>query len=228
MKIASVDQMRRCDAYTIEHHVPSMELICRAAYSVFCAVEWHGRIAIAVGSGNNGADGFALACILKEHHYDCTVFVVSSRLHAECAAWSERAEAEGVTVMQYDRGCFDGFDILVDCMLGTGFNGCVKERYRNAIYEMNASEAYVVSVDINSGMDGDNGAGEVIVQSDLTVTIEFVKCGQLLPNAGKYMKRLVCVQIGIVDSEGLRELSKEKAVPWLDMESKNYALETLS
>ena len=222
IKTATVEQMRRCDAYTIEHNVPSMELIRRAAYSVFCEVDWYGSIAIAVGSGNNGADGFALACILKEHELDCTVFTVSERLHEECAAWAERARGLGVPVKAYEKGCFGGFDILVDCMLGTGFHGSVKERYRQAILEMNASRGYVVSVDINSGMNGDSGAGETVVCSDLTVTVQFVKQGQLTEAAAGYMKRLGCVDIGIADTENLELLREEQLVPRLDTRLRNY------
>ena len=61
----SVENMRRSDAYTIENFVPSLELMYRAAYGVFCQVGWYGKIAILAGSGNNGGDGYALACILK-------------------------------------------------------------------------------------------------------------------------------------------------------------------
>ena len=222
VKTVTVEQMRRSDVYTIEHLVPSMELIRRAAYSVFCEVDWFGNIAIAAGSGNNGADGFALACILKEHGIDSTVFTVSERLHDECAMWAERASENGVMIHPYKRGCFVGYDMIIDCMLGTGFQGSLKEAYRNAIEEINDSHAYVVSVDINSGMNGDSGAGELIVCSSLTVTVEFVKRGQLTQNAGWYIKRLVCVEIGIADSEGAECVADDLMVPWLEREARCY------
>ncbi len=66
----SVANMRESDRRTIENHVPSLTLMYRAAMGVYRATEWRGRIAIAVGSGNNGGDGFALACILKENGID--------------------------------------------------------------------------------------------------------------------------------------------------------------
>lgn len=222
MKLVTVEQMRRNDAYTIEHHVPSMELIRRAAYSVFREVSWDGIIGIVVGSGNNGADGFALACILKEHNMNPTVFTVSSRLHRECALWAEKAAGLGVRIEPYESGCLGGFDILVDCMLGTGFSGALKPDYLNAIREINQSGAYVVSVDINSGMNGDSGAGECVVSSDLTVTVEFVKRGQLTTAAGEHVKRLVCVQIGIVDAYGAEDVSEELQVSWLDRQPRQH------
>ena len=66
------------------------------------------------------------------------------------------------------------------------------------IEEINNSSAYVVSVDINSGMNGDTGDAEQAVFSDLTVTIGYVKTGLIAENAGRYIKRLVCTDIGIV------------------------------
>lgn len=78
----SVENMRQSGAYTIANMVPSLELMYRAAYGVFKAVNWSGRVAIVVGSGNNGGDGFALACILKENYYDCTSQKTQKRLQS--------------------------------------------------------------------------------------------------------------------------------------------------
>lgn len=201
----SVDNMRQSDAYTIANLVPSLELMHRAAYGVFKAATWQGRTAIVVGSGNNGGDGFALACILKAHSYDCTVFTVSQRLSQDSAYYAAKAKEVGISIRPFDASCLEGYTIVVDCLLGTGFQGTVRENYRTAIDAINASGAYVVSVDINSGMNGDTGEAELAVYSDLTVTIGYVKNGLLTRSAGKYMKRLVCADIGI---ELVREENK--------------------
>lgn len=193
----SVDNMRRSDAYTIENLVPSLELMHRAAYGVFLSHHWTAPVAIAAGSGNNGGDGFALACILKEHGIDCTVFTVSSRLSADSSFYAEKAASAGVVIRPYTPGCLQGFATIVDCLLGTGFQGAVRQDYRTVIEEINASPAFVISVDINSGMNGDTGLCETAVYSDLTVTIGYVKQGLVAPHAGAYMKKLVCADIGI-------------------------------
>ena len=221
----SVENMRQSDAETIAKFVPSLELMRRAADGVFRAAKWHGKVAIVVGSGNNGGDGFALACILCRENIDCAVFTVSQRLSEDSAYYAEQAKKLGVAIFPFTTGCLDGFDMVVDCLLGTGFQGALRENYRTAIEEINASNAQVISVDINSGMNGDTGEGELIVRSDLTVTIGFVKNGLVTPNAGNYMKRLVCADIGI-------RLAKEEnkicatseyhpnaipCPPWLDM-----------
>lgn len=222
----SVENMRLSDAYTIANLVPSLELMYRAAYGVFKAVNWSGRTAIVVGSGNNGGDGFALACILKEHNYDCTVYTVSQRLSADSAYYAEKAASVGISIQPFEPGCLTGYTIVVDCLLGTGFQGTLRNNYRTAIEAINASEAYVVSVDINSGMNGDSGDAELAVHSDLTVTIGYVKRGLISENAGCHMKRLVCADIGIAlvkeewkvcgDQEKL-EAGQFRCPVWLDM-----------
>ena len=197
MDCISVENMRLSDAQTIAQFVPSLELMGRAAEGVYRAVQWHGRVAIVVGSGNNGGDGFALACILRRQGIDCGIFTVSNRLSADSAHYAEKAVALGVPVHPYAPGCLKGFDMAVDCLLGTGFSGGVRDNYRAAIEGINESGAEVISVDINSGMNGDTGEAEIAVCSDLTVTIGFVKNGLVTENAGRYMKRLVCTDIGI-------------------------------
>jgi len=222
----SVANMRQSDAYTIANYVPSLELMYRAANGVFKAVNWKGRSAIVVGSGNNGGDGFALACILENHGYDCTVFTLSERLSEDSSHYAKLAKNAHIAIVPYTSGCLDEYDILVDCLLGTGFQGNVREPYSAAIQEINNNPGYVVSVDINSGMDGDTGDAVLAVQSDLTVTIGFVKTGLISENAGRYIRKLVCTDIGILLAKeeykicGPDELIVENSYPcpsWLDM-----------
>ena len=193
----SVENMRQSDAWTIANLVPSLELMGRAAEGVYRVVKWHGKVAIVVGSGNNGGDGFALACIMKRQGMDCEIFTLSNRLSADSAYYAENAKNLNVPIRPYMPGCLEGFDMAVDCLLGTGFAGGVRENYRAAIEGINESGAEVISVDINSGMNGDTGEAEIAVRSDLTVTIGYVKNGLVTQNAGRYMKRLRCTDIGI-------------------------------
>ena len=195
----SVSNMRLSDSNTIKSGISGLELIHRAAMAVYNTVQWSGRIAVFVGGGNNGADGFALAGILKENNYDVTVISVSRNLHSDCAFYATNAEKFGVPIISYKVGetNLEDYGIIVDCLLGTGFHGPLKDSYIDAICSINSSNAYVVSVDINSGMNGDTGDGEYVVQSDLTIAIQFVKIGQTFLTAGAYMRKLKCVDIGI-------------------------------
>lgn len=208
----SVQNMRISDQRTIEKGTPGIELIRRAAYGVYRNVVWNGKVAIVCGSGNNGADGFALACILRSKEIDVTAIKISERLHDDCSYFALEAEKCGVPLLFYKVGIhmLHEYDIIVDCMLGTGFQGELREIYRCAIEEINETSSYVVSVDINSGMNGDTGEGSAIVYSDLTVAIEFIKYGMILDGSSEYIKRLICVKIGIELAEPEKQICNEK------------------
>lgn len=224
----SVENMRQSDENTIARFVPSLELMHRAAWGVFQAVSWKAPVAILSGSGNNGGDGFALACILREHGFDCCVFTLSQRLSQDSAFYADKAASMGISIRPFEDTCLGGFGTVVDCLLGTGFQGKLRDSYRTAIEAVNACGAYVVSVDINSGMNGDSGEAELAVRSDITVTIGYVKTGLISENAGNYMKKLVCARIGIILAReeykilppgvAPKSASHLRCPPWLDME----------
>ncbi len=241
-KIISVEQMRKSDAYTIENFVESKELMYRAAMGVYESYgEWRGKkIAIVVGGGNNGGDGYALAGILKKNGIDSDLIKVSDKMSADGQYYWGIAKDAGVKVFQFVKGesankeiadkeivdkeivdkentdkeiadketadkdggmtvCgFDAYDVIVDCILGTGFQGEVRGKAKDAIEAINGSSAYVISVDINSGMNGDTGEAFTALKSDLTVSIGFLKKGLVTDEAKKYIGRLVNVDIGIV------------------------------
>lgn len=215
--VVSVENMRLSDAYTIANFVPSAELMYRAAMGVFKAYRWHGSTAIVADSGNNGGDGFALAWILKERGFDCTVFTVSPKMSDDGAWYAEKARQAGVIVRPFEKECLAGFSTVVDCLLGTGFSGTIRDRFREAIEAINASDSFVISVDINSGMNGDSGEAELAVRSALTVTIGYVKKGLVAEIAGKYIKRLICADIGIVLIKDEGYITEETRPSWLDM-----------
>jgi NAD(P)H-hydrate epimerase len=94
-------------------------------------------------------------------------------------------------------GNFTGYDIVVDCLLGTGFSGTVSGNIQTAIEQINTSNAYIISADINSGLNGDTGIGEIAVNSDLTVSIGAYKTGLFLNDAPYYIGSMINTDIGI-------------------------------
>lgn len=206
----SVAKMRESDAYTIAHFTESKELMRRAAQGIFDAVEstagWQGKkIAIAAGSGNNGGDGYALAGILAGKGIPAHIFRVSEKFSEDGLYYYKQALAKGVPAELFAAGAgaepLAGYDIIVDCILGTGFAGTPRGAAAEAIRAINASGAYVVSADINSGMNGDTGEAVLAVRSDLTVSIGFYKTGLFLGRAPELIHELVNVDIGIVLAE---------------------------
>ena len=203
-KIISVEMMRKSDAYTIENFVPSKELMYRAANGVYEShKEWTGkRIAIVVGGGNNGGDGYALAGILAKNGIKSTVIRVSEKMSEDGKYYCDIAEELSVEMISFtEETDLKAYNVIVDCILGTGFTGEVRGMAKTAIEAINESGAYVISVDINSGMNGDTGEAVLAVRSDLTVSIGYLKTGLVTEAAKEYIGKLVNVDIGIVLAE---------------------------
>ena len=196
----SVEKMREYDRYTIENYLPSKELMFRAAMGVYKSGEWNNKkIAIVCGSGNNGGDGYALAGILADNGIIADIYRVSEKFSEDGLYYFNMAMEKGaVDVCFFEETVFSCYDIVVDCILGTGFKGEPRGLAALAIERINQSGAYVVSVDINSGLDGDTGIGKIAVKSDLTVSIGFYKKGMFLNDAPSLIGDLVNVDIGIV------------------------------
>ena len=195
--VLSVENMRTSDAWTCEHVTPGRELMARAARAIFEAVDWHAPVAIVCGSGNNAGDGYALALLLHAHGIPCTVFLLKEKFSADGRYYYEQCLSAGVETRLWDGADLTGYATVVDCLLGTGFRGEVRGTVRAAIEAVNRSGAYVVSADINSGLDGDNGLGDCCVRSDLTVSIGGYQPGHFLNRSKDVMRRKCNADIGI-------------------------------
>lgn len=197
--VISVENMRQSDRMTIDSGTPSLVLMRRAAEGIRAAYSYPGKTAVVVGSGNNGGDGFALAEILAQEGKEVDIYTVSDHFSEDSGYYRERVLKAGVDVRPYTDGCLAPYDTIVDCLLGTGFAGEVKGRYRDVITGINASSAFVISADINSGMNGDTGEYSLAVRSDITVTIGYLKTGLVTAYLKKdpAIGKLVRVDIGI-------------------------------
>ena len=196
--VLSVENMRESDANTIGRGVPGTELMKRAALGIFESVEWNGKVAVVCGSGNNAGDGYALALILAEHDVDVTLILIYDRFSDDGRYYYDRCvDSEVKIIMLDDDTDLSGYDIIVDCLLGTGFKGKVREEIEAVIKKINSSNAYIVSADINSGLDGNSGISRCCVRSDMTVSIGSFKPGHFLNMAKDVMGQKTNCDIGI-------------------------------
>ena len=176
-KITSVAAMRRSDAAEIANGTPSKTLMYRAGLGVYQSYDWHGNIDIVCGSGNNAGDGYVLAMLLQNAGYTCRIVRTSEKLSPDGAYYFAKCRDAGIPVTRNIE--FSQTDVIVDCLLGTGFQGQLRSDLHGIVEQIAASGAYVISVDINSGMYGDTGEG-FCVRSDLTVSIGTLKYGHLV------------------------------------------------
>ena len=219
-RTVSVETMRRSDAYTIENFVPSKELMWRAGTGIFEAAgealgaepgkgeaaggQWPEPVAIACGKGNNAGDGYVVAELLHKARVDCTIVLLAEdRFSEDGLYYFQRCQELGVPVKVWAESVSDfaGYKVIVDAILGTGFAGDVRGAAADMINAINAAGeagAFVISADINSGLNGDTGMGTTYVRSDLTVSIGDFKHGHFQGLAGEAMKSKVNKDIGII------------------------------
>ena len=197
-QMVSVETMRRSDAYTIANLVPSKELMYRAGKGIFDAVCWRVPVGIVCGKGNNAGDGYVAALLMKESDIPCELLLTSDVFSEDGKYYFDQCVEAGVPYRFYD-GTEDltCYGSILDCLFGTGFSGEVRPPFDMIIRKINESGAYVVSADINSGLNGDTGLGTVFVYSDLTVSIGTYKYGHFRGLSDQAMKEKINVDIGI-------------------------------
>jgi NAD(P)H-hydrate epimerase len=89
-------------------------------------------------------------------------------------------------------------DLVVDAILGTGFQGQVRSPIAELISAINAArKGYTVAIDVPSGLDCDTGRpGGEAIRADLTVTFVAPKVGFLQPGAVEWTGEVRVVGIG--------------------------------
>ncbi len=210
--IISVELMRLSDENTIKNKIPSKELMYKAGKAVFEAGCFKGPAAIVCGSGNNAGDGYVMALEMKKAKIPCTLVLLGDKFSKDGLYYFQKCKEEGIEYFYFTEDfSFDPYKEIVDCIFGTGFKGEPRGISKDAINKINASKKRVVSVDINSGLNGDTGKYETAVKSDLTVSVGYFKTGFFIGDAPKVIGELKNVDIGI-------ELLDE---PWILIEDKD-------
>jgi NAD(P)H-hydrate epimerase len=186
MKITTAAEMREIDRATTERFgVPSLTLMENAGSAIaqFILEQYSqaNRIAVVCGKGNNGGDGFVVARKLHRAGRVVEVLLLAapSDLRGDALAMFERLPLQPIIVQtpqelrNESARSLANSDLIVDAILGTGFQPPVKGLYGDAIVAMNRSGKSVIAVDIPSGADSDamtEQSGEGISRADAIVT----------------------------------------------------------
>ena len=206
----SIEQMRRFDKNTIDTKISSVNLMLKAAKSVYDEIDKDKKIYIISGSGNNGGDGIALTKLLVDNGYKPSLFLISNKVSKDSEYFLNQINTYE-NIFDISK-CDYKADIIVDCILGTGFHGKVEEPILSVIKNINKSKAYVVSVDIPSGLNGNNGIDQNSVKADKTIAIQFYKYGHFLNDAKDFVGELVVKNIGIEKTEKVVKIIEKKDV----------------
>ncbi len=175
-------RMRAVDAWAIEEQgVPSLELMERAGEGlagVVSSVAPDGAIAVVCGKGNNGGDGLVAARVLREQGREVVVFLLSDPTELRGDAAVNLEGLPGAAPVAFAPEALGGASVLVDALLGTGFEGAPREPVAGAIEALNSHGAPVVAADVPSGVDASTGVvAGVAVRAAATATFHAAKPG---------------------------------------------------
>ncbi|MDF1545853.1 MAG: NAD(P)H-hydrate dehydratase [bacterium] len=216
MYLVTAEQMRRIDSEAINKKgIPSLELMENAGRGIAEQIQTDilsginsANIILFCGNGNNGGDGFVIARYLKEQGHKPQVYYPGpeEKLSEDCAANLKRAKEIGVTIEQVQdikqiivdtNAC----DLVVDAIFGTGFSGAPRGVPGDLIRYINDLDLTVVSVDLPSGLNADNGQhqGEV-VSADYTYPLALPKYGLYVSPGRELSGKIRVVPIGIPEN----------------------------
>jgi hydroxyethylthiazole kinase-like uncharacterized protein yjeF len=229
MKILTAQQMREIDRLTVERcGISYPTLMETAGARVVEAITEHGEpitksvFSVFCGKGNNGGDGAVaarllwmrgapLVCVyifgrIAETKGEArTNFEIISQICEEerkRANFFSRLSIQEITEEEDASHIYDGADVMIDALFGTGLARPAEGLYAKAIESINyhRDSATVVSVDIPSGLSSDTGQPiGPCIQADLTVSFTAPKIGNVLAPAADANGKLIIATIGTPD-----------------------------
>jgi hydroxyethylthiazole kinase-like uncharacterized protein yjeF len=212
--VATTDQMRGIDRAAIEADgLPGIALMENAGRGVADEILSRfpdlapGDVVVAVGRGNNGGDGLVVARHLAGTGVEPLVFSVGDpeELTGDALVnWNVfRAGGRGAWVVEGEgdvdefRRAVERAAVVVDALLGTGVSGEPWGLFAPVIRAVNDCPAFVVAVDVPSGLDSTTGGAGLAVRADLTVTFGCPKTGLFLPPGYLLAGEVVTAPIGV-------------------------------
>lgn len=169
---------------------------------------------IIAGFGNNGGDGYSLARMLYSKGKKVTIFSLKDYKYSnECynnLKRCEKLDIDFIFSLEDLKEILSKVDIVIDALFGVGLDRELNDFFKQIIYLINKEKLKykVVSIDIPSGLDSDNGKiyGDCI-KADETLSIITYKKGFFNYNSSLYTGKIKIIKDIILTNNELLKLS---------------------
>jgi len=225
-------QMKEIESFTrIQRNMTEVELIKEAGIrsAEFFLAEMKPKIAeritILSGPGNNGIDAIEMALELKKKGYAPFLVLVSHEEIESFEIIEEFLRVSGPEQLEPFKLVIDQTSIFVDGLFGTGLSRDVSGIYKEIIQLMNDSGKRIYSIDIPSGIDGENGLERGIsIHADCCGVIGFLKTGNLLGDALDSSKVFKVIEMEMLIPEHIHGLTylEEEIIPSIPRPQNSY------
>ena len=149
-------------------------------------------ILIVCGSGNNGADGIALARLLHTK-FDVNLYLFTTPKSSMSQLQLQRAKTLDINTINE---VFEA-DIIVDCIFGTGLNKPLDDKSINLLNTLNSYNSYKIACDIPSGIDNLGQVKTIAFEADTTITMGALKTSLFSDIAKDYVGEIIVANLGV-------------------------------
>lgn len=193
-------------------------LINRAASFAFSLIQQHfpqvKTLGILCGSGNNAADGYALAIKAKTRGYKIHLFQLTEPNFSEAGVRiQQEAQDFEITPTQLTAEALLNSNLLIDAIFGIGLNRPLEKDWEGILELINLTPRPKLALDIPTGIDATTG--EVLgyaIKADMTASFIAPKLGQAI-NAefsGKVIENSLDIPASILQT-------KPSAISWQNL-----------
>ena len=168
------------------------------------------KVLIIIGKGNNGSDGLALAHKLLTKANKIHVFAPMGRDNDNLLTNFSQSGGKvwGITnkisVKDFTNLLKDS-DLIIDAIFGTGINKKISHPLDIYISKINESKKPIISIDIPSGLNPDNGNYDKnSVTSHTTLMLGYPKKGCVLYKNPEILGNLILLDIGIKNTKKIK------------------------
>ena len=219
------EQVRQFDRIAIDDlGISGIELMEKAGKAIFefarsafpDAKHW----SVVCGLGNNGGDGYVVARLAREAGLDIELLQLGdfSRVKGDALHHLKLAEQAGIKCQTFsviDKKS----QLIVDAVFGTGLDRDITGDWLNAINAINRHRAPVVSADIPSGLNSDNGSvmGGVVT-ADSTVTFIGLKQGMFTAEGPARCGQIIFDGLDVPARVYASSLLAARRIDWLKLQ----------
>ena len=193
----TVNEMKALENQAVANGISKLELMERAGDAISEELRGFDKILFICYHGNNGGDGFnAAKKLIETNEVDVFFIGKEEKLKKEARqnfnTLKNIEQETGKEIFLRKKLDEDQYDVIVDCILGIGVKGELKEPILSAINLINRAK-FVVSVDVPTGINADTGEKQkLFVCPDLIITLHDIKKG-----LERYEKITKVVDIGL-------------------------------
>lgn len=224
MKIFASNVIREIDNATCEaQNINSIDLMERAAGAVCCEIISRflpgQRVVIFAGPGNNGGDALAVARMLYEQGYrkvEVFLFNIGGKLSHDCDEERKKfITMDGIDFTEVKRDFSPPYlgesDVVVDGLFGSGLRQPLQGGFVMLARYINESGAYVVSIDVPSGLFGEwneNVSHRDMVHANLTLAFQSPRLSFLFGENADVIGEWKILDIDL-DADKMREIPSD-------------------